>query len=404
MRPMMDSVDKNMLYRFNNGIYRKYLPVAQSGCRQFAFQGGRRSGKTFFICQLLLNRAFRHGEVVNMASMTSEQGRLGAYADCCTILANSPDVEPYVEILRSPREIRFAYNGGKLFFNSYQDPERAKGIACDWLYINEANNFSLQQYIDLTASVRKGVFIDFNPNTHFWAEDMFSEGQTIRSTWKDNEHLTEQQRQWFESLHERAHRDGATDMDVWLYRVYYLGEYAELQGAIFNASNLHRCAAADVPHLDVIVIFSDPSARVGNDYHANVMAGLNRESGKMYVLRTYSTNTDTDLELIAMLKRWKESQDRVRLYIETNGLGSGFYEDVRKSGIQAIPYASKHKKEVRILANYQTITDKVLFVEHDGLDDYLTQVYEFDGQGKCEHDDNIDAINSAISILKSFVR
>ena len=43
-------------------------------------QGARRAGKTYTVMQWLLLNAYNDGDVVNVASMTSEQGRRGAAA------------------------------------------------------------------------------------------------------------------------------------------------------------------------------------------------------------------------------------------------------------------------------------------------------------------------------------
>ena len=208
---------------------RKFVPLAQSGSKKFDFLGGRRSGKTFFILQILLGRVLQ-GETVNVAVMTDTQGRLGAYSDIRTIIAGSPSIQPYLDVMSSPREVR-CKNGGVMFFNSYAVSERAKGIACDWLFINEANNFTEQQYIDLSASVRKGCFADRNPNAECWSER--NGFVLIHSTWKDNrDNLTALQIQWFEDLKSKAESPNATQLDIALYKMYYLGEYAEVIGLI----------------------------------------------------------------------------------------------------------------------------------------------------------------------------
>ena len=130
-----------LINQYNERLYAKYYPIAKSGCRHFDFLGGRRSGKSYLIEQMLLGQVLL-GDVVSVATMTREQGRLGSYADVCDIIAGSPEIQPYLEILKTPRQINCTRNAGRMFFNSYQDPERAKCIACDWLYINEANNFN----------------------------------------------------------------------------------------------------------------------------------------------------------------------------------------------------------------------------------------------------------------------
>lgn len=390
-----------LINQYNQRLRKRYLEVARTGCRKFDFLGGRRSGKSYLIEQILLGRLLR-GDVISVATMTGEQGRLGSYADVCDIIAGSPEVQQYLEVLKSPRQIN-CVNGGRMFFNSYQDPERAKGIACDWLYINEANNFTERQYIDLSASVRKGVFADRNPNTQCWTEN--NSFALIHSTWQDNEYLTDEQRRWFELLYEKAHADGATAADWYYYKVYYLGEYSELKGDIFTPNNIKKCAPEDVPNdLDIVIIFSDPSARVGNDYHATVMAAFCKRESKIYILDTDSRNIGDDYEMAMMLQEWSRRRDRVKVYIETNGLGEGFYRYCRSYNIPIVPYCSNAKKERRIMDNYHTITSRVVFVENDHLQPFLEQIYTFAGEGgKCEHDDNIDAVNSAVTILKPYI-
>ncbi|MBR0335199.1 MAG: phage terminase large subunit, partial [Bacteroidales bacterium] len=169
------AMSKRYLLEQVNPKYAKYLSERRrAGCTSFAFRGGRRSGKTFFISQFLTTRAYK-GEIVNVAAMTNTQGRLGAYADFENIITDHPTLSATFECLKSPLEIRNRANGGKIIFNSYQNSGTAKGVACDWLFINEANYFSKLQISDLRANVRKGWIIDYNPNEQFWESDYFAE-------------------------------------------------------------------------------------------------------------------------------------------------------------------------------------------------------------------------------------
>ena len=105
-----------------------------------------------------------------------------------------------------------------------------------------------------------------------------------------------------------------------------------------------------------------------------------------------------------MLQAWSRRRDRVKVYIETNGLGEGFFRYCRSFNMPIVPYCSNAKKERRIMDNYHTITSRLVFVETDHLQPYLEQVYTFAGEdGKCEHDDNIDAVNSAVTIFKPYI-
>ena len=380
------------------------------GANPIVLRGGRRASKTWTACQFLLLKMLQDGDTVIFASMTADQSSAGVYEDCKNIIVGEAGFAQRFEILKSPRRITCTTAAGMRYgkgvFRSYKDPETAKGGACDWVFINEANKFTLQQYNDLAANARKGVICDFNPNTHFWIEDIAKPENELLVRWQWNKaNLTAAQLQWFEDIYERAHRDGATAADLYYYKVYYLGEYAELQGDIFTPNNIRICKPDEVPNdLDMCIIFSDPSARVGNDYHATVMAAFCKRLSMIYILDTDSRNIGDDYEMAMMLQAWSRRRDRVKVYIETNGLGEGFFRYCRSFNMPIMPYCSNAKKERRIMDNYHTITSRVVFVETDHLQPYLEQVYTFAGEdGKCEHDDNIDAVNSAVTIFKPYI-
>lgn len=384
--------DKGLLYSVNDNLYRKFRPLAEAGERHFDFMGGRRSGKTYFILQFLIQRAML-GEIVNVATMTSEQGRLGAYADTKDIINGTPSVQPLLEIMTNPREIRCKHNRGQMFFNSYPDPEHAKGIACDWLYINEGNNFTEQQYIDLAMSVRKGVFVDRNPNSECWTE---KHGFTlIHSTWQDNkENLSEEQLQQFARLKAAAESPNATQADIAFYKMYYLGEYAEIVGSIFTPANLVQ--ESTLPEgLYSPIAFADPSALRGADYFAMVL-GLT-DGHRVYIADTFSENTGGYQLPATKLQEWQRQYPGLQIFVETNGLaGIEFYEFAQNSGIDVQGWVSKGNKFERITGNYQGILTQVVWVSTPPP--FLAQVYAFDK--KCEHDDNIDAANSLLNAYK----
>jgi len=378
---------------------------AKRGAPVIALQGGRRSGKTYTIMQFLLLQAYNEGDTSIVASMTSDQGKAGAYDDSKTILRSESFgfMRPWFSILKSPREInaKFARDRkqGSISFRSFADPETAKGGACDWVFINEANKFTKQQFYDLQANARKGVIIDYNPQVHFWVDDL--EVEPLQTTWRDNaEHLTSAQLQWFESLRQAVERPGATSADWYYYNVYYLGEYSEISGGIFTRANIDLRPLEDKPkHLHDFLLYSDPSALRGGDYFATVFCALD-ESNDMWVLDVDSRNEGTNEEKIELLRRWGASEDGVRIFCETYGMvGSDFFAKAWEAGLPMEYWNDNKNKFERIVANYQDITRRVHFLEGAAMGSFLSQVYEF-GE-KCEHDDNIDAVNAALKIYKN---
>jgi hypothetical protein len=392
--------DKPLILSVSPSLLAKFKPLYKQGIRLFDFMGGRRSGKTWFILQRLIGCAVR-GDIVSVATMTENQGEMGAYADTLDIINGSPSLLPYVTIGKSPKVIKFA-GGGKMFFKSYTDPERAKGIKCDWLYINEANNFTKQQYIDLSASVRKGVFIDRNPNSRCWSEEM---GFTlIHSTWKDNEaNLTPVQLAWFANLKARAESPDATSVDRALYAMYYLGEYAEIDGAIFTRANIRT--AEELPRrengdlaLHNFALFADPSALRGADYFATCLTATD-DDGNVWLVDSDSRNTGGREDVARWMLDTCKAWDVKRVYIETNGLvGIDFYEFAENSGLPVEGWYSRGNKYQRIVDNYQNLTTRLVVWDTQKNRAFLEQVYTF--AEKCEHDDNVDALNSSYNMQR----
>ena len=375
-------------------LTREFDRAYKAGVRKFDLLGGRRSVKTYWILQFLLSRMYL-GDVVSVATMTDTQGRLGSYQDAKDIV-NGSSIAPFCEILTSPREIRCS-TGGRMFFNSYLKSETAKGIACDWLYINEANNFTEQQYIDLSASVRKGTMCDRNPNTDCWTER--NGFHMIASTWENNrENLTQQQVEWFLNLKRKADSPDATDADKAFFKMYYLGEYADVHGSIFTPANIHRAPAKYCEEMDFYFIYGDPSAMCGSDYFAVVLAGV--KNRMLYIIDTWSKNVGGRADVAEQMAKWCEQFDVREIFVEGNGLtGKIFLEEQRASFPNLRPYTNTDNKHGRILGNYENICSKVIFNDTEQNAEYLRQVYEYIGKNSDKHhDDNIDAVNSAYEI------
>ena len=337
--------------------------------------------------------------VCNIASMTSEQGRLGAYADAKTIKDLAPAVYGDIEVLSSPREFRMA-NGSRMHFNQYSNSETAKGIACDWLFVNEANNFSKQQYTDLKANARLGTFIDYNPNCEFWDVDFFTDADICDTTWQDNPYLTAAQLEYFADLKRLAESPTATEIDRRNYSVYYLGRYYQLNGDIFSEDFFRWSQSVDFGSIGHFAVFCDPSALRGSDYFALCLSARDVD-GHVYIIDTYSVNTGDRAGIVRKLLEWGKAYDLSAIYVETNGIiGIDFYDFcVNSGGMNVEGWYSKGNKFDRIIANYQNFRERVTILDTPANREYMKQTYSFAERMKIgEHDDNIDALNSSYNM------
>lgn len=394
-------------------IYRHLEREKNEGRTPVKLRGARRASKTWTTCQWLLIQMLTQGDIVVFAAMTNDQGRLGAKEDCTNIINGfPPGLSQYYEIQKSPSQIicRSTPNGrhGIGVFKSFSDSETAKGVACDWVFINEANKFTYQQYLDLSANARKGVILDYNPNNKFWVDDL--PNKELVCTWQKNKkHLTPAQLQWFQMIYDNAHRDNATAMDWYYYLVYWCGEYGELSGTIFTRGNIQIDTPDKVPweRLTKPVLFTDPSALRDVDYFPIVVAARDKETGDMWVLDVDTTNSsqpkiaggDVKRERLQRAHEMAAQYDGCLLFVEDNGLvGIEFIEKYcNTSGHYWRTWHQRVDKFKRISAHYIELTTKTHFVDNPRLGGFLQQVYEF--SEKCEHDDNIDAVNSAWTVL-----
>ena len=372
-------------------VYSEYF-ARRKGTGAYILQGGRRSGKTFAVCLRLIALCAKHQRIVNIATMTQEQGRLGAYADCCTIINAVEGFKAMTDIRTTPREIRFT-NGSRIFFNSYANSETAKGVACDYVFLNEANNFSEQHYIDLLANARRGVYIDFNPNGEFWVTKYYRPEDILVTTWRDNRFLTDAQRAYFAKLKELGTAENASAVNVRNYRVYYLGEYSELTGEIYTP-DCFDYVPPEPKGLKALTVFCDPSALRGSDWFACVLAGYDAQTERVVFVDMWSVNEGTRAEVVQRLRQWCASWDIDSVIIETNGIiGIDFYEFAMNSGLPVQAWTSRGNKFDRIVAAYGNLTERAAVCDTPQNRAYLQQVYTF--APKCEHDDNIDAMVSA---------
>ena len=72
------------------------------------------------------------------------------------------------------------------------------------------------------------------------------------------------------------------------------------------------------------------------------------------------------------------------------------YLDLRRPSMQA--RLARRSEYYRIMRNYMELTEQVVYLRSERIDRFLEQVFEF--RERCEHDDNIDAVNSAWLAMK----
>ena len=192
-------------------------------------QGGSRSGKTYSILQLLiLVKAFEEkNQVFSIIRKSMPALRGTAMRDFFDIL-RSHDL--YDQKNHNKTENTYVLNENLFEFMSLDQPQKKRGAKRTFLFLNEANELSLEDWIQLSMRTEKQIFIDYNPSMdeHWIYETVIPREDCtyIHSTYLDNiQFLPEEVVREIENLKE-------IDKNYW--RIYGMGEIGQIKGLVLT--------------------------------------------------------------------------------------------------------------------------------------------------------------------------
>lgn len=156
-------------------------------------QGGTSASKTISILLYLIARA-QTDVTPTLTSVVSESFphlRRGCIRDFLNIMQAH---KYFKDAQWNKSESTYTFEtGSKIEFFSADQSDKLRGARRDRLFINEANNVSLDAFDQLEVRTREFVFIDYNPTTEFWCfteiEPKRTDCEKIILTYLDNEAL-----------------------------------------------------------------------------------------------------------------------------------------------------------------------------------------------------------------------
>lgn len=195
-------------------------------------QGGTRSGKTYnILLWLIFSYAQKNtGKTISIFRVTYPALRATVMRDFLDIL-NKYNL--YKDQNHNKSNSEYMLNGNLFEFISVDQPSRLKGRKRDLAFLNEANEFSFEQYSQIlfrtAGETKPSLILDYNPSDEYsW---IYSKVKTRDdadfhiTTYKDNKFLELELVAEIERLQE-------TDLDYW--RVYGLGQVGRNRATIFN--------------------------------------------------------------------------------------------------------------------------------------------------------------------------
>jgi phage terminase large subunit len=210
-------------------LARTYYDAKTCTKRIQVHQGGTRSGKTYSLLLVLIELAYKNtnaGATITIARKTFPALRASVMRDFFEIL-NRENI--YNEAHHNKSDATYILFGNLVEFISIDQAQKVRGRKRDVLFINEANELSLEDWRQLLIRTTGNILLDYNPSDEFhWLYEQViprEDAAFFKTTYLDNPFLDE-------ALVAEIERLKDADENFW--RVYGLGERGQSRSTIFN--------------------------------------------------------------------------------------------------------------------------------------------------------------------------
>lgn len=223
-------------------------------------QGSARSGKSYALIQFLIVKAISEKLLISIVRKTFPALRTSALRDFKDIMKGLGlwDEERWM----ATEKVYTFDNDSQIEFFSTDSAEKLKGLKRDILWVDEANELSHEQMMQLAIRTTGTIILSFNPSfspKHYIISElsMRDDCQLFVTTYKDNPYLPEEQVKFIE-----RYKD--TNPRYWM--TYGLGQFAVNEKQIYDFEIVDEfdfdtaefvCFAMDIGYV------SDPTALVG---------------------------------------------------------------------------------------------------------------------------------------------
>ena len=208
---------------------KQFYQTVNSDKRIIVHQGGSRSGKTYAICQYLIYLLTTREQrlVITIARKTLPALKGSVFRDFMEI-AEMVGITYFAEINKA--DLTFKYKNHLVEFISLDNEMKVRGRKRTHCFLNEANEFYLEDFNQLSLRTTEKMILDFNPSDviHWIYSDICTRDDcdTYITTFEDNAFLDPEIKKEILRMKDR-------DADRW--RVYGLGERATFkEGQIFD--------------------------------------------------------------------------------------------------------------------------------------------------------------------------
>jgi phage terminase large subunit len=191
-------------------------------------QGSARSGKSFALLQYLIVKAISEKLLISVVRKTFPALRTSALRDFKDIM-NEMGLWDDERWMATEKVYTFD-NDSQIEFFSTDNAEKLKGLRRNTLWIDEANELSYDQYLQLAIRTTGTIILSFNPSfsPKHWIISQVQTGDdcaTFITTYKSNPYLPLEQVRFIEKYRE-------TNPRFWM--TYGLGQFAVNEKQIYE--------------------------------------------------------------------------------------------------------------------------------------------------------------------------
>lgn len=197
-------------------------------------------------------------------------------------------------------------NGSEILFRGMDDAEKIKSSEFNYIWMEEATEFTMQDFLQLRLRLRRAnagqrnqMFLTFNPVSS-WVTDHFLKQEQedvgiLQTTYKDNIRFLDDD--YVKALEDLANQD------LSFYQIYALGQVAELKNKVYN----NYVVVKDLPSSYDEIIY-------GVDFGFNnpsVILEIGIKDDDVYIIKELYKTHLTNSELIEEMKTFVHANSDV---------------------------------------------------------------------------------------------
>ena len=287
-------------------------------------QGGTRSSKTYSLAQLIILKALQEqGKVYTICRKTLPALKGTAYRDVMSILEEHNLYNPDNH---NKSELTYRLNNNEIEFISVDMPQKIRGRKRNILWLNEANEFSFEDWVQLSLRTTENIYLDFNPSDPYsWIYDnvMNREDCTfIKSTYLDNPFLPDETIKEIERLR---------DLDSNYWKIYGLGDMAQPTETIYRQFDIANNVPTEAKLVAIGMDFgysNDPTAivevfKLNDDLYINELLYSKGLTNQDIAERLRELNITRQVEIIADSAEPKSIEELYRQGFNVKGAKKG---------------------------------------------------------------------------------